>query len=249
MRTVPLDVDQRFCEVAVHEGGEVRRLGRIETVDLRRFAESLGRDDHVVLESSSVSWAVTECMAGHAGRVTISNPMQTKAIASAKDNTATVNAKLLVRLGAANFLPEMWIPDEPTRALRRRPAHRSSLVGRRTGCATRFTPCSRVNLVELQSGTPLARVHRTRELDSEATGPSRPGPNRIRSISPGNTLIAACVERAWTSIPTSVTVPSMAGPPRSSGVSRSPLSGQPNPREERPAIHPGSQPGTGRPTP
>ena len=84
MRTVALDVHQRFCEVAVHEGGEVRRLGRVESADLRRFAASLARDDHVVLESSSVSWAVAELFAGRVGRVTISNPMQTRAIASAK---------------------------------------------------------------------------------------------------------------------------------------------------------------------
>ena len=31
MRTVALDVHKRFAEVAVHEDGDVRRLGRIET--------------------------------------------------------------------------------------------------------------------------------------------------------------------------------------------------------------------------
>jgi hypothetical protein len=52
MRTVVLDVHKRFAEVAVHEQGEVRRLGRIETKELRAFAESLRPDDHVVLEST-----------------------------------------------------------------------------------------------------------------------------------------------------------------------------------------------------
>lgn len=45
MRTVALDVHKRFCEVAVHEEGEVRRLGRVETTDLRRFAQSRGQGD------------------------------------------------------------------------------------------------------------------------------------------------------------------------------------------------------------
>jgi hypothetical protein len=31
MRTVALDVHKRFAEVAVHENGGLRRLGRIET--------------------------------------------------------------------------------------------------------------------------------------------------------------------------------------------------------------------------
>ncbi len=42
-RTLALDVHKRFAEVAVHEDGAVRRVGRIETEDLRVFAQSLGR--------------------------------------------------------------------------------------------------------------------------------------------------------------------------------------------------------------
>jgi transposase len=86
-RTLGLDVHKRFAEVAVHEGGEVRRLGRIETKDLRTFAASLGPEDHVVLESTSLTWAIAELLGRHAGRVTVSNPMKTKAIASAKVKT------------------------------------------------------------------------------------------------------------------------------------------------------------------
>jgi transposase len=131
VRTVALDVHKRFAEVAVHEDGEVRRLGRIETGGLGAFAESLGSDDHVVLESTSMTWAIAELFARHAGRVTVSNPMRTKAIASAKVKTDKVDAKVLAHLGA-DFLPEVWAPDEATRALRRRVAHRASLVRQRT---------------------------------------------------------------------------------------------------------------------
>jgi hypothetical protein len=56
-------------------------LQRIETEDLHVFAESLGSDDHVVLESTSMTSAIAELLAAHAGRVTVSNPMQTKAMA------------------------------------------------------------------------------------------------------------------------------------------------------------------------
>jgi len=132
MRTVALDVHKRFAEVAVHEQGEVRRLGRIETSELRAFAESLRPDDHVVLESTAMTWAIAELLARHAGRVTVSNPMRTKAIASAKVKTDKVDAKVLAQLGAADFLPEVWAPDAETRALRRRVAHRASLVRQRT---------------------------------------------------------------------------------------------------------------------
>lgn len=132
VRTIALDVHKRFAEVAVHENGGVRRLGRIETGRLRVFAESLGPEDHVVLESTAMTWAIAELLAAHAGRVTVSNPMRTRAIASAKVKTDKIDAKVLAQLGAADFLPDVWSPDETTRALRRRIAHRSSLVRQRT---------------------------------------------------------------------------------------------------------------------
>src|SRR4051794_23225939 len=112
VRTVALDVHKRFAEVAVHEDGAVRRLGRIETGQLRTFAESLGPEDHVVLESTAVTWAIAELLAAHAGRVTGSNPMRTRAIASAKVKTDKIDARVLAQLGAADFLPEVWAPDE-----------------------------------------------------------------------------------------------------------------------------------------
>jgi transposase len=127
MRTVALDVHKRFAEVAVHEHGEVRRLGRIETSELRAFAESLTSDDHVVLESTSMTWAIAELLGRHAGRVTVSNPLRTKAIASTKVKTDKVDAKVLAQLAAADFLPAVWVPDEQPRALRRRVSHRAQL--------------------------------------------------------------------------------------------------------------------------
>src|SRR3954470_17709166 len=132
VRTGALDVHKRFAEVAVIENGALRRLGRIETGQLGVFAESLGPGDHVVLESTAMTWAIAELLARHAGRVTVSNPMRTGAIASAKVKTDKIDAKVLAQLGAAAFLPEVWAPDEATRALRRRIAHRSSLVRQRT---------------------------------------------------------------------------------------------------------------------
>lgn len=125
MRALALDVHKAFSEVALQEdGGELRRVGRVDTMDLRTFAESLTHEDHVVLESSSVTWAIVDLLAGHAGRVTISNLMETKAIASAKVKTDKLDAKVLAKLGAADFLAEVWVPGAETRALRRRCAHR-----------------------------------------------------------------------------------------------------------------------------
>jgi transposase len=148
MRTVALDVHKRFAEVAVHEDGALRRLGRIETAQLRLFAQSLGPQDHVVLESTAMTWAIAELLAEHAGRVTVSNPMRTRAIASAKVKTDKIDAKVLAQLGAADFLPEVWAPDEVTRALRRRIAHRSSLVCQRTRLRNQIHAVLTRNLIQ-----------------------------------------------------------------------------------------------------
>jgi transposase len=148
VRTVALDVHKRFAEVAVHEDGDVRRLGRIETGQLRAFAASLGPEDHVVLESTAMTWAIAELLAAHAGRVTVSNPMRTRAIASAKVKTDKIDARVLAQLGAADFLPEVWAPDEATRALRRRIAHRSSLVRQRTRLRNQIHAVLARNLIE-----------------------------------------------------------------------------------------------------
>ena len=149
MRTVALDVHKRFAEVAVHEdGGGLRRLGRVETGRLREFAASLVLTDHVVLELTAMTWAIAELLAEHAGRVTVSNPMRTRAIAAAKVKTDKIDAKVLAQLGAADFLPEVWAPDEATRALRRRIAHRSSLVRQRTRLRNQMHAVLTRNLIE-----------------------------------------------------------------------------------------------------
>src|SRR3954470_10578089 len=148
MRTVALDVHKSFAEVAVHEDGAVRRLGRIETGQLGVFAEALGPGDHLVLESTAMTWAIAELLARHAGRVTVSNPMRTRAIVSAKVKTDKIDAKVLAQPGAADFLPEVWAPDEATRALRRRIAHRSSLVRQRTRLRNQVHAVLTRNLIE-----------------------------------------------------------------------------------------------------
>jgi transposase len=66
------------------------------------------------------------------GRVVVSNPSKTRAIAEAKVKTDKVDAKILAQLLAADFLPPVWLPDERTRGLRRQITRRAQLVRQRT---------------------------------------------------------------------------------------------------------------------
>ena len=133
MRFIALDVHRDFCEVAIAEGGRVRRAGRVETTPARLelFAQSLAVDDEVVLEATGNALAIARIIEPHVGRVVLANP---KAVKSATQSAKTdkLDARTLARLLAAGFLPEVWTPDEQTRVLRRRISRRAQLVRQRT---------------------------------------------------------------------------------------------------------------------
>ena len=94
----------------------------------------------------------------HAGRVVLSNPLLTRAIAHAKVKTDAIDAATLAELLAADYLPTVWQPDPATRAIRRRVAGRTALVAERTrirnrisaekAVPVRHTACTRVYAVD-----------------------------------------------------------------------------------------------------
>jgi transposase len=65
-------------------------------------------------------------------RVIVANPLQVKAIAHAHVKTDKVDAGVLASLRAANFLPEIWLPDADTERMRRLVARRNQVVRHRT---------------------------------------------------------------------------------------------------------------------
>jgi transposase len=151
MRAIGLDVHKHFAEVAVAEPGQgIVRRERIPVTpaSLRHFAAQLGADDQVVLEASFNTWAVAELLGKHAGRVIVSNPMRTRAIASAKVKTDQVDASILAQLLAADFIPAVWIPDAATRDLRRLVSEHRGLVIQRSQLRNRIHAILHRNLIE-----------------------------------------------------------------------------------------------------
>jgi transposase len=135
VRSIGLDVHKDFAEVAeAVPGGGVQRVGRVRTTpeSLRAFAERLGPNDQVALEATINTFAIAKLLAEHAGRVVVSNPVRTRAIADAKIKTDKVDASVLAQLLAADYLPSVWQPDETTQMLRRLVARRARLVRQRT---------------------------------------------------------------------------------------------------------------------
>jgi transposase len=116
------------------EDGLVRDEGRIGVTPeaLRSWAADLRTDDEVALEATGNSDAIANLLMPIVGRVVVSNPSKTRAIAEAKVKTDKVDARILAQLLAADFLPPVWLPDDRTRALRRQVTRRAHLVRQRT---------------------------------------------------------------------------------------------------------------------
>jgi transposase len=134
MRSIALDVHRDFREVAIKEGGEVRSLGRIKTSpeELELFAQSLAADDQVALEATGPASEIARILEPHVARVLVANTRKVRAIAESKVKTDKVDARTLCELLEAGFLPTVWRPDEPKRALRALLGRRERMVRSRT---------------------------------------------------------------------------------------------------------------------
>ena len=111
MRFIALDVHRDFCEVAIAEGGQVRRAGRVETTPatLELFAQSLAAEDQVVLEATGNALAIARIIEPRVSRVVLANPKASKK-ATQTAKTDKLDACTLAKLLAAGFLPEVWTP-------------------------------------------------------------------------------------------------------------------------------------------
>ena len=135
MRVIGLDIHRSFAEAAALLEGQLTRLGRVgmQRDRLGEFARAtLTHDDHVVVEATGNAAAVAEVLGPHVGRVVIANPKQVRLIAHARIKTDAIDAAVLAKLYASGFLPEVWVPDGPTQALRRQVTRRTQLVRQRT---------------------------------------------------------------------------------------------------------------------
>jgi transposase len=138
VRVVGLDIHRVFAEAVMLDGGKIIRLGRIGMMReyLAAFARTLTHDDHVVMEATGNAAAVMEVIAPHVGRVVIANPRQVRLIGHAKIKTDIIDATVLAKLYASNFLPEVWMPDAKTLSLRRQVTRRNQIVRQRVRLKT-----------------------------------------------------------------------------------------------------------------
>lgn len=148
-RCFGLDVHRDFAQVAIWEDGQIRQAGTFATTpeDVRIFADSLGPRDEVALEATGNTWAIATVLQCRAGRVVVSNPAKTRAIAEAKVKTDKVDAAILAGLLAADYLPPVWLADAETAALRRQVLRRAHIVRQRTRLKNQVHAILHANLV------------------------------------------------------------------------------------------------------
>lgn len=169
MRIIGMDIHRVAAEVVSLLDGEIVKLGRVQMLrdKLEEFArKELTHDDHVVVEATGNAAAVAEVLSPYVDRIVIANPKQVHMIAHAKVKTDMIDATVLAKLYASGFLPEVWVPDPETLALRRQVTRRTQLVRQRSRLknliqsilhAHLIPPCPHGNLVGISGRKWLAR--------------------------------------------------------------------------------------------
>lgn len=102
----------------INEAGKILFCRRIDCIrqKLLEFTQELTPDDAVTLEVTTNAWAVADLLEPYVGRVVVSNPMKTKAIAEAKVKTDKVDG-LKQRLLIINSLYNMEWANKASKLL------------------------------------------------------------------------------------------------------------------------------------
>ena len=134
VRYIGMDVHREFAQLAVLEDGLVRDEGKIGVTPeaLRAWADGLRADDQVALEATGNSDAIANLLTPLVGRVVVSNPSKTRAIAEAK-----VKTDLLTELSPGSFEGSARCPCRLARFAARDQRRCAAGVVRADGAAAR----------------------------------------------------------------------------------------------------------------
>ncbi|HLI86797.1 MAG TPA: IS110 family transposase [Bryobacteraceae bacterium] len=146
-----LDVHKKEIEaVILDDSGRVLLRQRFATrrETLEEFARRHLTDCRVALEATTNTWAIVAILAPLVKEVVVSNPLRTRAIASAKIKTDKVDDLVLAQLLRSEYLPRVWTPDEETRRLRQQTSERANLSADRTRLKNRIHSVLHQRLIE-----------------------------------------------------------------------------------------------------
>lgn len=134
---VGMDLHKNYLQIAVmNKEGRVLRNSKIDNNlrQISRFFDDVNNDKaHVVMESSSVWYNIYRYLSEERSfDVVLSNPVKTRAIASAKIKTDKLDAVKLADLLRGGYIAECYVPNNKIMELRELVRHRIVLVRMRT---------------------------------------------------------------------------------------------------------------------
>ena len=152
-----LDLHKKEVEaVLLSEDGQILHRSRFPATRaaLEAFAKARLSPDSTIaaVEATTNTWPVAAILQPLVHKVVVSNPLRTKAIASAKIKTDKVDALALAQLVRTGYLPEVWIPDDETRLMRQRSTERAMLSADSTRIKNRIHSVLHQRLIEAPSG-------------------------------------------------------------------------------------------------
>lgn len=132
---VGLDVHRKFIYGTVLDNdGKVVNQGQFSTTE-RDFDNFLGflpnKQVKIVMESCGIWEDLYELLESKGYTVYLANPLQVKAIASAKIKNDKVDSEVLAKLLKADLVPTSYVPPKEIRILRNNVRHRRILVKHR----------------------------------------------------------------------------------------------------------------------
>lgn len=168
---VGMDLHKNYLQVAVmDEKGKVLKNSKIDN-DLKqvdRFFQKIDIPSKVVMESSCVWYNIYQHLAEEKNLdVILSNPIKTRAIASAKIKTDKLDAVKLADLLRGGYIAECYVPDRRTMDMRELVRHRASLVRMRTKLKNKIHGILLMKGITFPGVHPFTRayVDKLKELD------------------------------------------------------------------------------------
>jgi transposase len=161
---IGMDLHKKYLQVAVvDEKGKVMKNSKIDN-DLdeigKFFNDVNNQDAKVVMESSGVWYNIYEYLSEQKHLdVVLSNPLKTKAIATAKIKTDKLDALKLADLLRGGYIAECYIPDKKTMGLRELVRHRLALVKTRTRMKNKIHGIILMKGVRITGIHPFTRKH------------------------------------------------------------------------------------------
>lgn len=173
MTYVGMDLHKNFLQIAtMDDDGNILQNTRLNN-DLQlidAFFHDIGSDNiKVVMESSNVWYNIYNYLRYEKKLdVVLSNPLKTKAIASAKVKTDKVDAMILADLLRGGYIAECYVPDKKTMELRDLVKHREFLVRMRSKIKNRIHAILLLNGTRIDAKQPFSKIYikRLKELNN-----------------------------------------------------------------------------------